>query len=235
MTPLSPPPGVTRGSTVPKAAPVGAVDRRVKPGGDEKEVRRTIVGPLLAVLTASAPALAQERPPLLPTRDVTVVYQLSGDAGQAIPGGIPGTVRVSWSAAAQRLRAEPEGRGQALLLDFGAHSLEVVDSNLKTAMSLPLRERDLQPMTLQGAHLTRAGHAVIAGIGCTDYSAQSARGHGTVCVTPDGVALRASGVLDGRQGSFTAISVDYGPVPARALEVPKGYMNLDFLRMGNPK
>ena len=97
-----------------------------------------------------------------------------------------------------------------------AATVELLDSGLRTAMALPVRPGDLQPLTLEGAHFNRRGRAAVAGLGCTDYDVQSSRGHGTVCFTDDGVALRASGEVSGHQGSFTALSVSYGAVPGRA-------------------
>ena len=185
---------------------------------------------LLGMLLA-APAMAQEAPRVLPDRDVTIVYRLSGAAESIIPGGAVATVRVAWDAKSQRLRAEPAGQPQALLVDLPAHSVKLVDAGLHTAMTLPVRDRDLEPLTLEGAHLTRRGTATVAGLSCTEYAVQSHRGHGTVCLTPEGVALRAAGEVDGRQGSLTADSVSFDPVPEAQFRVPPGYMQLALPRM----
>ncbi len=185
-----------------------------------------------AALAAFAlPALAQPAPLTLPSHDVTVVYRPGGAARDAVPGGIPGTVRVAWSAERQRLRVEPEGRTQALLVDLGSASVKVVDSGLRSAMSLPVRAKDLEPLTLQDAHMTRRGRSTVAGRSCTDYAVEARRGHGTVCLTDDGVALRADGEVDGRAGSFTAVSVSESGLPPGLFEVPKGYMQLALPRM----
>jgi hypothetical protein len=189
---------------------------------------------LLPLLLLAGPALAQSAPRLLPSHDATVVYRVSGAAADAIPGGIPGTVRVAWSAEQQRLRVEPQGRTQVLLVDLDAATVQAVDSSLRTAMSLPVRPRDLQPLTLQDARLTRRGRAVVAGRSCTEYAAESRRGHGTVCLTEDGVALRAEGEVDGKQGSFTAVSVSYDKLPPRLFEVPPGYFQLALPRASRP-
>jgi len=188
---------------------------------------------LLPFLLVAAPALAQNAV-VLPTRDVTMVVRLAGAADTAIPGGAPGTLRLQWQAGAQRLRVEPEGRRQVLVLDLSERSVAFIDSGAKTAMSLPMRERDLQPLKLAGAKLSPKGHETIAGLACTDYDVQASRGHGTVCLTPDGVALRAAGEVDGHEGSFTAISVQYGAVPASTFEVPQDYMQLDLQKMLRP-
>lgn len=181
---------------------------------------------VLLLLLLVSPALAQPSPRVLPSRDVTVVYRVDGAAADAVPGGIPGDLRVSWSAGERRLRVAPQGRTQVLLVDLDAATVQAVDSGLRAAMSLPVRPKDLQPLTLQDAHLVRRGTATVAGRSCTDYAVESRRGHGTLCLTDDGVALRADGEVDGRRGRFTAVSVSYEPLPTQLFEVPAGYMQL---------
>lgn len=188
------------------------------------------LGGLLATLPATA--RAQDRPRLQPSRDVAVTYRLEGDAASAVPGGVPGALRLSWDAAGQRLRAEPEGRTQAVIVDLRAHSAQMVDATLRSALTLPVRDADLQPLTLDGARLTRRGDAVVAGLPCTDWAVQSPRGAGTVCLTADGVALRAEGEMDGRRGSFTASSVSYGPQRDELFRVPPDYMQFSLPKIG---
>ena len=191
------------------------------------------LGGLLAAL--SAPARAQDRPRIQPSRDVAVTYRLEGDAASAVPGGVPGALRLSWDAAGQRLRAEPEGRTQAVILDLRAHSAQMVDATLRSALTLPVRDADLQPLTLEGARLTRRGDDVVAGVPCTDWAVQSPRGAGTVCLTADGVALRADGEVDGRRGTFTATSVSYGPQRDELFRVPSDYMQFSLPKIGRVK
>lgn len=191
------------------------------------------LGGLLATLPATA--RAQDRPRIQPSRDVAVTYRLEGDAASAVPGGVPGALRLSWDAAGQRLRAEPEGRTQAVIVDLRAHSAQMVDATLRSALTLPVRDADLQPLTLDGARLTRRGDAVVAGLPCTDWAVQSPRGAGTVCLTADGVALRAEGEVDGRRGSFTAWSVSYGPQRDELFRVPADYMQFSLPKIGRAK
>ena len=186
----------------------------------------------VAASAAMAPAMAQDQPRILPTRDVVATYRVQGAAVDAIPGGIPGTLRLSWNAAGQRLRIEADGRTQVLVVDLGSRSAQVMDSALRSAMAMRVREADLQPLTLEGARLTRRGQEVVAGLPCTAYAVASPRGKGTVCLTGDGVALRAAGEVDGRQGSFTAVSVGYGSLPPGLFQVPPGYFQLAMPDMG---
>ena len=186
-------------------------------------MRRLLV---LVAMLAGGPALAQQNVPTLPLRDVAIVYRLAGAVRDSVPGGLPDTVKLLWDAAHRRLRVEPQGRAQVLLVDLLAPTAELIDTGLHGVIALPMRAKDIEPITLQDARLTRRGSAVVAGLGCTEYGVAAKRGHGIVCLTQDGVALRGSGDVDGKQGSFTAVSVAPGPLPPGSFEVPAGYMRL---------
>jgi hypothetical protein len=192
-----------------------------------------VFGGLLAAMPPAAQA--EDRPRIQPSRDVAVTYRVEGEAASAVPGGIPGALRLSWDAAGQRLRAEPEGRTQAVIVDLRAHSVQMMDTVLRSALTLPVREADLQPLTLDGARLTRRGDEVVAGLPCTDWAVQSPRGAGTVCLTADGVTLRAEGEVDGRRGAFTASSVSYGPQRDGLFRVPPEYMQFSMPKLGRVK
>lgn len=191
-----------------------------------------------AAMAQAAPpqaASSQDRPRVQPDRDVTVTYRLEGAATQAIPGGVDGPLRLSWDATGQRLRAEPANRPQAVIVDLPRHTASVVDDMMHAVLTLPVRERDLQPLTLDGVQMTRRGAGTVAGRACTTWAVQAKRGSGTVCLTPDGVALRAEGEIDGRHGSFTATDVAYGPVAAGLFTVPPGYMTLNIPDFGRKR
>lgn len=186
---------------------------------------------LAATLLLALPAAAQDRPRTLPSRDVTAAYRVSGAAADAIPGGVPGALRLSWSAGAQALRVEAEGRPQSMLVDLRARTAIVLDGGVRTALVLPARERDMQALTLDGARMTRRGKDTVAGHACTVYDVQAGRGRGTLCVTDDGVPLRGDGTVNGKPGSFTATSVTYAPQPGELFQVPPGYARLDINRL----
>jgi len=190
---------------------------------------------LLLLASTSLSAAAQDRPLVQPSRDVAVTYRVEGAAASVVPGGIPGTLRLSWDAAGQRLRAEPEGRTQAVIVNLREHSAQVMDSMLRSALTLPVRDGDLQPLTLDGARLTQRGTDTVAGLPCTTWAVQAPRGAGTVCFTADGVALRADGQVDGQHGTFTASSVSYGPQPDTLFRVPAEYLQLSIPKFGRVK
>lgn len=191
-------------------------------------------GTACCALLLAGTAAAQDRPLLQPSRDVTVTYQVEGAAASAIPGGIDGPLRLSWDAARQRLRAEADSRPQAVIVDLPNRKATLLDGALRAVVALPLRERDVQSITLAGAQLTRRGQEQVAGLPCTVWQAQSPRGAGTVCLTADGVALRATGTVDGKRGSFTASSVQYGPVAPGLFAAPPGWFNLQMPKFGAP-
>ena len=181
-----------------------------------------LVPPLL-LLAAAAPA-----PPLVqPSRDVVGTYVVEGQATSLVPGGIPGPVRLSWDAAGQRLRVEVTGRNQVALIDLKAHSGQAIDPGLRVVLPLPVRASDLQPLTLEGARLTRTGRDVVAGLACTVYAVDGGGRPGTVCLTPDGVPLRGQGEFNGKPGTFRATAISYGALPPALFTVPSGYITLN--------
>lgn len=186
---------------------------------------------MAAALTVM-PVSARAAPPTLPTHDVAVTYRLQGAARDAVPGGLPEIVRLAWDAGGRRLRVEPEGRQQVLLVDLNVPRAELVDKGMHGVLTLPMRAKDIEPLALQDATLTPRGRAVVTGLSCMEYDVVAKRGRGVVCLAADGVALRGSGTVDGKQGGFTAVSVVPGPLPAGSFEVPPGYMHLAFPGFG---
>ena len=187
---------------------------------------------LVSIMSASKGTSAQERPRVQPTRDVTVTYRVEGAAAQAIPGGTDGPLRVSWDAAGQRLRAAPERRPQAVIVDLPRHTAALIDDAMHAVLALPVRPADLNPLATDGARFTRRGLATVAGFACVTWAVEAKRGAGTVCLTADGVALRGEGTVNGRQGSFIATSVAYGPVAADLFSPPPGYFAMNFPSLG---
>jgi hypothetical protein len=179
---------------------------------------------MLALLPVAA--AAQPAPRTRPSRDVVVTYQVDGQALSLVPGGVQGPVTLFWDAAGERLRAEVSGRSQVALVDLRDHSGQAIDTALRVVLPLPIRPQDLQPLTLEGAHLVPAGKDRVAGLACNAFTFSSSQGPGTVCLTPDGVPLRGQGSVSGKPGSFTASSVRYGPIPADRFTVPAGYIAL---------
>ena len=172
---------------------------------------------------------------LQPSRDVAVTYRLDGAAADILPGGPSGALRLLWDADGQRMRLEVDGRPQVMLVDLPARRAQLVDSGLRSYVPLPIGNAEMQAITLSGAQLTRRGNDTVAGLPCTVWAVQSQRGAGTVCLTADGVALRASGDVDGRRGGFTATDVRYAAQPAGQFQVPPGYMSFSIPGLGRQR
>ena len=182
---------------------------------------------ILLLLVAAAP----DRPTIPPARDAAVTYRTSGAAAALIPnmGGGEGTgqMRLRWNAAGL-LRLEAEGRPQTLLLDLRSKFAHIVDTSLRSAVLLPLKERDVDGVLLTGAQMTRVREDTVAGLGCTVWSVRAQKGDGTICLTPDGVPLRVEGTVDGRRGSLEAVAVQLELQPPTLFQVPAGYMSFSL-------
>ena len=189
----------------------------------------------LALCLIATSALALDRPRIPPGVDAAVTYRTEGAADTVIPGGAGrGPIRLFWSAATKRLRLEAEGRPQYLLLDIPGVEAHLLDTGLRSAVTLPIKEREIDAILLTGAAMTRRGDARIAGLACTDWAVHPPRGEGTVCLTPNGVPLRAEGTIDGKHGAFVATAADLAPQRADLFRVPAGWMSFNFPSFAKP-
>lgn len=189
---------------------------------------RALAGTFPALLALLAPDMAAAQPATLPTRDVSVRYQVEGEATSLLPGGLPGPVTLSWDAAGTRVRAEGQGRNQVAVVNLRTRQGEVFDTKLRMVLPLQLRPGSLDPLTLNGARLAPAGSDTVAGLPCTVYTVAGRPGHpaGTVCLSADGIPLRGSGEIEGRPGRFAAVAVTYGALAPALFAPPPGYMQL---------
>ncbi len=196
---------------------------------------------MMIFLTAAIFVVAgsADRPVLPPRSDVAVTYRTTGAAATLIPQGVPtagpsdapGQMRLRWSAAG-KLRLEADGRPQVLLLDTNGPSAHIIDSTLRSAIAVPMKQRDLDSILLSSADMARVREDRVAGLPCTVWSVHARNGAGTVCITADGVPLRVEGTVDGKQGTLTATSVDQSPQPAALFQVPSGYMSFSLPKFG---
>ncbi|WP_305123546.1 hypothetical protein [Roseomonas sp. GC11] len=173
----------------------------------------------LLVLALPEVARAERSPvPLRPSRDVAVVYRVQ--SGRQPPQTVP----AAWLAAAQRVRLEPPGLPGWVLADLGAGQAQmVVDA---TRMVVPLPGKGPLPLSDElppGTRMIRAGSDSVAGLRCEVWTVTQRQGEGSLCVTPDGLVLRASGRHPGGEGSLEALQVTYGPQDPARFQVPPGY------------
>ena len=166
----------------------------------------------LLLLLCVSPALAQEAPLRLPSRDVDVTYR-AGPAAQ------PVEQRWRWRAADRKLRLDPAA-GVWMILDYPARRLTMVNEAAQGAIDRPAPPGALLPGAA-GASMARRGTDEVAGLPCTEWeTTDSARQPTLACFTADGVMLRAR---RGAQVLVQATRVVYAAQDPAAFAVPPQY------------
>jgi hypothetical protein len=171
----------------------------------------------LAAIAAIAFALcisarAEERPQLLPTRDVDITYDVIRSQRPKV------RERVRWLAGEHLERVESSGRS-ITIFDRNAHEVTLLIPANRTYRKLdgaPRRRSEPQP----DAVLKRGSDFIIAGLSCTEWSwTEDVETH-TLCATADGVMLRL--IVDGLTVR-EARAVTYGLQRAELFRVPPNY------------
>jgi hypothetical protein len=190
----------------------------------------TWVGPALALLLGSAsnaPAQQSDRPLMLPTSDVVVVYRL--DRG---PLDGPHKLQATYSAQGQRVRLDyfrwVEAKVPFLIriFDRPRDRQIVIYTERKTYTDQPIGNSPNPGAFLrEDTVFTRQGRDTVAHAPCTqwriDFRDRSSGGD-SACVTDDGIALRlASASPD--FASLIAISVHYETPSEAAYQPPPGF------------
>ena len=164
------------------------------------------------VVLGGPPASGQTIPTYLPTRDVAVTYHVGSPQGGAQD------LQAAWSSRLGRGRIEVGP--VVLLVDAQARTAKLVMEQAGVVLDLPSANVDAY---LPGAGTTfvRGDAGMVAGLRCTNWRAQSARGSGTACLTDDGVLLRGTGLdRNGHGGTIEATSVTYGAQPPALFQPP---------------
>ncbi len=182
---------------------------------------KPILSTTLWVLCLAAPALAQERPQALPTRDVTVTYRAPEGAGE---------VRMSWLAARNLMRMDmPGNQGWMVMPLQGGGSGFIVMQAQRMVMDLPPAQaaeaRRLTPGP--NARFAREGTDRVANTPCTVWRVQDGQESGRVCLTADGVTLRAEDAS--RPGNrLEATAIAYGAQDPSRFQRPQGYQSFQM-------
>jgi hypothetical protein len=197
---------------------------------------------ILAAIVTASPVLAADMPLLRPIRDVEVEYRTSGIPQGMMAGpmggqtaGSDGLMTVHYTARAGRLRIDtPNGRGYAII-DTKARRMIIVMSQQHMYMELPKElagDSDLMG-GLEGANLNfrKIGTDRIAGISCTIYEASNADRKGQVCLSDDGVWLRANGNEARHNGELEAVKVTYAYQPVELFEPPANFQKMEIPTM----
>jgi hypothetical protein len=168
-------------------------------------------------------ARAQDRPPMTATRDATVVYQTTGrEAGQAI--------EISFGAASGLMRIDNPSIAGYAIVDRKGRRMTVVMTEMRMFMEMAAAGMPGQPnLPEEDAKFTRKGTDTIAGQSCTVWDFAAPNGTGSVCLTSDGILLRAR-TNDG--SGMDATKVSYAAVPAANFSPPAGFMKMDMGALG---
>ncbi|MFB9942584.1 hypothetical protein [Gluconobacter oxydans] len=183
---------------------------------------------LLAVgLCLVTPARAEDHPRLTPTRDVTVVYELTTPS--APPKAGPNTVKVAFSGAGDLLRIDSQDGNGVTILDRPGQQVTLVMMKQQVYTRLHPSHGLHNPFMLDlDMQYTPAGHETVAGVACERWDIQSSHGKASACVTEDGVILAENGVdADGVEGSIKALSVSYQDIPSSTFQPPAGFHVLE--------
>ena len=170
----------------------------------------------LAALLAPAAAGAADGPApppfTFPQTDVTVTYQIEGQAD----------VRQQiWAdAASGKQRVDAPGGRLSVITDTVTDRATMIDNAGKTYFleAAPPGTGDMRGRRAPPNRYQPVGDSVVAGERCTDYVTKNAVGTAvTVCLTTDGILLRASA-----EGSpaLVAVAVKRGSVPAAVFLPP---------------
>jgi hypothetical protein len=179
---------------------------------------------LAAALLVLAPvaAAAQERPALIPSRDIDVVYMMvQADA----PGG-PRVVeeRLRWAAAAGKLRIDPPIPGLWMVMDTRTRRLATVRDSERSVLEIESPQAMPWPAPTAGASFQRRGSDTVAGQPCTEWQTADMTGAPTLaCITDDGVLLRASAA--GRV-LVEALHLSYATPDPSVFRIPEDYRKI---------
>ena len=186
--------------------------------------------PVLALLAVTAPARADNPPMIHPSRDVAVEYRSNGTSQG--PAAAPGAaVTMRFSSKSGRIRIDgASGRGYAIL-DPDAGKMTMVMQERHMYVERPADPGMISMFRATNQSFKKTGSDTIAGVACTIYAATFNEHSGQVCLTNDGVMLRARSADPDRQRELEAVTVNYGDQPAALFEVPAGYQKLE---MPNP-
>ncbi len=191
-------------------------------------MRQTLL--ILALLAVTAAARADNAPMIHPSRDVAVAYRSSG-AQQGPPAAAGAVVTMRFSSKSGRIRIDgASGRGYAIL-DPGAGKMTMVMQERHMYVERPADPGMVAMFKATNASFRKTGSDTIAGVACTTYDATFNEHSGQVCLTNDGVMLRARSADTDRQRELEAVTVNYADQPADLFEVPAGYQKLE---MPNP-
>jgi hypothetical protein len=184
----------------------------------------------IALVAWSGAALAQERPPVAPTRDVLVTYRATAPTQATGPRGLPAgaqDLRVATTQGGKLMRVEGMGGGAYVIVDRTTQRMTMVMPQDRRFMEMPANDAFARGFVLnESMTFVKKGGETVAGLKCTLWEVTSREGAGSACITDDGVLLRGRG-NDGKAG-IEATAVKYGPQPAALFKPPAGFSKIEM-------
>jgi hypothetical protein len=160
-----------------------------------------------------------------PTRDVVVDYHV---AGVAPAQGRSDTVRMYFTEHGTKLRIEPVGQPNYSIMDRTAKRMVIVMPTQHIYMEMPYDPRRVMAFESADVTFSKRGTDTIAGIGCTIYDTTRQNLSGQVCLSDDGLLLRAKSNDPAQAGAgVEATQVTYGPQPASLFAPPPDFQKMD--------
>jgi hypothetical protein len=181
---------------------------------------RSLLLTIAALGATAAAATAQDRPPVSPTRDVTITYKVLGRQGAP-------TVQMSHNAASGLMRIDTPQMGGYAIIDRARKMSTMVMAQMRMYMEISAAQAPIgaSPLSEDDARFTRKGTETIAGATCILWDVATPKGTGNACITADGAMLRFRTMAgDGLE----ATQVTYAPVPAANFAVPEGFQKMDM-------
>ena len=169
---------------------------------------------MIAIALGTGRSMAQEKPTLLPSRDVDITYRVT------LPGEPKTRERARWLAADGLERVDGPSN-TTTIFDRKAHYITVLrrKSHSYLKLSSPARGPiEPDPNTT----VTAGGDATVAGLSCKVWNwvnPEDLKPH-SFCATDDGVLLRVT--VDG-QTIAQATSVQFRKLKPETFTVPPGY------------
>ena len=181
---------------------------------------------ILVILATAAPALAEEPPLIRPSRDVAVEYRSSGMT-QGSPAGPGNVVTMRFAGKSSRIRIDaPNGPGYAIV-DTGTGRMIVVMAERRMYLEQPADPGMMAMFQATNTAFRKTGTDTVAGIACTTYNATINNRNGQVCLTGDGVLLRARSADQDHGRELEAVKVTYADLPSSLFEPPAGFQKMD--------
>lgn len=175
-----------------------------------------------AVARAEPAAPGADRPPVVPTRDAAVTYEMHA-------AGRSQTIKVEFGDGGDALRIDNPAAFGNMIFDRHADTLTVVMQQPRAYMVVPLAQGGQNPFLLDPSQkFRRLGTTeTIAGTPCNDWEVSSPKGTAKACVTDWGLLLSQAGAdPSGQAGTLVATSVSTDPLPASTFQPPAGFTRI---------